>query len=96
MHLLINYIERREMTVPELAALSGIHERTIMNILKDPDCDPKKSTILRLSMALNVHPQRLFFPDIQVMDEKEWEKRRKILNMPQRDRSDVAGFWRAP
>lgn len=87
MHLLINYIERRGMSVGELSLTSGVNERTIKNMLKDPECDPKKSTILRLSMALNVHPQRLFFPDIAVMDEKQWEVRRRALNKSRLDLS---------
>lgn len=80
MHLLITYMERREMTTSELSVVSGVNERTIKNMLKDLECDPKKSTILRLSLALNVHPQRLFFPDTAIMDDKKWEYRRKELS----------------
>ena len=87
MHLLITYMERRNMSSTELSVVSGVNERTIKNMLKDLDCDPKKSTILRLALALNVHPQRLFFPDTSIMDDKKWEARRDALSKRRRDLS---------
>lgn len=74
-HLVRYYRTKAGLSKLELARITRLTPRVIHNIESNPDHNPSRDTMVRISDALGVPPSIIFFP------KEEMEKRQTFSNM---------------
>lgn len=65
-HLVTTYREKCGLNKVQLARLAGVTQRIIGLMEADPDYNPSRKTMLKISDALGIPPSVLFFPQEEV------------------------------